>query len=81
MREFYISYVATLRSSFDRRSNPALHEQITHVQVYGCRVDIYLPTIRGFLYGADTYATREHLTPKFYYKLKVIKATSSKTRL
>lgn len=73
MQEFYTSYVATLRASLDRRSNPTKHAPFTHVRVHGRRVDISLHTINYLNYGADTYVTRYPLTPEFNYSLKLIK--------
>ena len=73
MREFYASYVGTLQSSIDRRSNPAKQVPLDHDRVCGLKVDISLPAIHRFLYGADTDVTREPLTPEFDYRWKLIK--------
>ena len=73
VREFYASYVATIRSFLDRRSNPAKQAPVDHLLVRGNRVDIILPTICRFLYCTDTVATREILTPEFDYQWKLIK--------
>ena len=62
VRDFYAYYVATLRGSLDRRYNPIKQAPLTYLQVRGCRVDISLPTISCFLYGADTDANRVSLT-------------------
>ena len=68
VREFYASYVETLWSSLDRRSNPAKQAPLDHLRICGRRVDISLPTICRFLYGADTDATRELLTLELDYR-------------
>ena len=73
MRDFYAAYVVTLRASLDRRTNPAKHAPLEHVRVCGKRVDISLPAIRRFLYGADTDATKTPLTPEFDYRWKFVK--------
>lgn len=47
-------------------------EPLNHVQVRGRRVDISLPTIRHFLYGADTDVTKDPLTLELDYRCKLI---------
>ena len=54
VQEFYATYVATLRDSLDRQANPAKHAPLEHVHIRGKRVDISLPAIQKFLYGAAT---------------------------
>ena len=54
-------------------SNPSKQAPLDYIRVRGRRVDISLPTIRRFLYGADTDATRDLLTPEFDYRWKLIK--------
>ena len=49
VREFYASYVATLRSQIDRRAAPAKQDPLEQVRVRGVQVDISLPVIRRFL--------------------------------
>ena len=56
VREFYPSYVVTLRASLDKRATPTKHTPLDHVRVRGKRVNISLPTIRRFLYFVDTDA-------------------------
>ena len=73
LREFYATYVVTLRASLDKRSKPGKHGQLQHVRARGMRVDISLSTFRRFLYGADTDATKTPLAPKFYYRWKLVK--------
>ena len=58
VREFYASYVATLRSQIDRRAAPAKQAPLEQVRVQGLQVDISLPAIRLFLYGESIDATR-----------------------
>ena len=65
--------MATLRAILDRRANPAKHAPLEHVPVRGKWVDISLPAIRRFLYGADTDATRTPITPEFDYRWKLVK--------
>ena len=62
VREFYTSYVATLRSQIDRRAAPAKQAPLEQVRVRGVPVDISLPGIRRFLYGEGVDATRTPLT-------------------
>ena len=50
VRDFYASYVATLRSQIDRRAAPAKQAPQEQVRVQGVQVDISLPSIRGFLW-------------------------------
>ena len=57
VREFYSSYVETLRSQIDRRATPAKQAPLEQVRVRGVHVDIYLPAIRQFLYGESFDAT------------------------
>ena len=51
VREFYASYVATLRSQIDRRAAPAKQAPLEQVRVRGVQVDISLPAICRFLYS------------------------------
>ena len=68
VREFYASYVATLRSQIDRRAAPAKQAPLEKGRVRGVQVDISLPAIRWFLYGDSADATRNPLTAEFYYR-------------
>ena len=45
VREFYASYVATLRSQIDRRAAPTKEAPLVQVRVRGVQVDISLPSI------------------------------------
>ena len=73
VREFYASYVATLRSYIDRRASPTKQAPLEHVRVRGEQVDISLPAIRRFLYGESVDATRTPLTAEFEYRWQIVK--------
>ena len=73
VREFYASYVATLRSQIDRRVAPAKQAPLEQVRVRGVQVDISLPAIRQFLYGESADATRTPLTAEFDYRWQIVK--------
>ena len=68
MREFYTTYVATLWTSFERWTNPFKNAPLEHVHVHGKWVEIFLPAIHRFVYGADTDATRTPHTLEFDYR-------------
>ena len=68
VREFYASYVATLRSQIDRWAAPAKQVSLEQVRVRGIQVDISLPAIRRYLYDEDVDANR---TPHHLYLLTV----------
>ena len=63
VREFYASYVATLRSQIDRRAAPAKQAPLEQVRVRGVQVDISLPAICRFLYDESADATRTPILP------------------
>ena len=67
VREFYASYVTTLRSHIYRRAAPTKQAQMEQVRVRGVHVDISLPSIHRFLYGEDVDANQTPLTAKFDY--------------
>ena len=73
VREFYESYVATLRSQIDRRAAPAKQALLELVRVRGVQVDIFLPAICRFLYGESVDATRTPITAEFDYRWQVVK--------
>ena len=73
VREFYASYVATLRSQIDRRTAPAKQAPLQQVRVRGVQVDISLPAIRRFLYGESEDATRTPITAEFGYRWQIVK--------
>ena len=73
VREFYESYVETLRSQIDMRAAPAKQAPLEQVRVPGVQVDISLPTIRRFLYGEGVDATRTPLTVEFDYRRQIVK--------
>ena len=62
VREFYASYVATLRSQIDRRAAPAKKAPLEKVQVCGIHVDMSMPAIHWYLYDEDVDANRTLLT-------------------
>ena len=68
VREFYASYVVTLRSQIDRRAGPAKQAPLEQVRVRGVQVDISLPAIHRFLYGESAVATRTPHTAEFDYR-------------
>ena len=73
VREFYASYVATLRSQIDRRAAPAKKAPLEQVLVRGMQVDISLPAIRRCLYGENADATRTPITAEVDYRWQVVK--------
>ena len=73
VREFYASYVATLRSRIDRQAAPAKQAPLEHVQVRGIQVDISLPAIRRYLYGEDVDANQTLSPPSFDYRWRIVK--------
>ena len=73
VREFYASYVATLRSQIDRRAAPAKQAPLEQVRVQGVQVDISLPALRRFLYGESADATRTPVTADFDYRWQIVK--------
>ena len=68
VREFYASYVATLRSQIDRRASPAKQAPLEQVRIRGIQVDISLPAIHRFLYGENVNVNRTPLTAEFDYQ-------------
>ena len=73
VREFYASYVATLRSQIDRRASPTKQAPLEHVRVRGIQVDISLPSIQWYLHDEDVDANRTPLTAEFDYRLQIVK--------
>ena len=73
VREFYASYVATLRSQIDKRAAPAKHAPLEQVRVQGVQVDISLTAIRRFLYGESADATKTPHTAEFDYHWQIVK--------
>ena len=67
VREFYASYVATLRSQIDRRAAPAKQAPL------GVQVDISLLVIHRFRYVEDVNANRTPLTAEFDYRWQIVK--------
>ncbi|KAG5611903.1 hypothetical protein H5410_023184 [Solanum commersonii] len=54
VREFYASYVATLRGLISNLSKPIAQDPLTSTIFWGCPVDISHATISLFLYGPTT---------------------------
>lgn len=73
VREFYASYVATLRSYIDRRAAPVKQAPLEQVRVRGVQVDISLSAIRRSLYGESADATRTPHTAEFDYRWQIVK--------
>ena len=73
VREFYASYVETLRSQIDRRASLGKHAPLEQVRVRGVQFDISLPSIRRFLYGEGVDATRTPLTAEVDYRWQIVK--------
>ena len=73
VREFYASYVATLRSQIDRQAAPAKKAPLEQVRVRGVEVDISLPAIHRFQYGESADATRTPHTADFDYHWQIVK--------
>ena len=73
VREFYVSYVPSLRSQIDRRAAPAKQAPLEQVRVQGLQVDISLPAIRLFLYGESVDANRTPVTAEFDYRWQIVK--------
>ncbi|KAK4737225.1 hypothetical protein R3W88_000922 [Solanum pinnatisectum] len=51
VREFYVSYAATIRGSINKRAKPADQPPLEATLVRGCTVDISETTLRRFIYG------------------------------
>ena len=73
VREFYASYVGTLRSQIDRPDAPAKQAPLEHVRVRGFEDDISLHAIRRNLYDEDIDANQTPLTAEFEYRWKIVK--------
>ena len=73
VRDFYASYVATLRSQIDRRAAPAKQAPLEQVRVRGVQVDISLPAIRWFLYDEGVDANQTPLSAEFDYRWQIVK--------
>ena len=73
VREFYASYVTTLRSQIDRRAAPAKQALLEHVRVRSIHVNISLPSISQYMYGKDVDANRTPLIPEFDYRWQIVK--------
>ncbi|TMW96937.1 hypothetical protein EJD97_006518 [Solanum chilense] len=72
VREFYASYVDTLKSYIDRWATPAKQAPLEHVPVRGIQVDISLPTVHRYLYIEDVDANRIPLIAEFHYRWEIV---------
>ena len=73
VREFYASYVVTLRSQIDRCAAPYKQAPLEKVRVRGIQVDISPPSIRCYLYSENIDANRTPLTAEFDYRWQIVK--------
>ena len=73
VREFYASYIVTLRSQIDRRAAPARLAPLEHVQVCRIPVDISLPAICRYLYSKNVDANWTPLTVEFDNRWQIVK--------
>ena len=73
VRDFYTSYVATLRSQIYRRASPANLAPLEYVRVRGIHVDISLLANWWYVYGEDVDTNRTPLTAEFDNWWKIVK--------
>ena len=74
VREFYVSYAATLRDSITKRSKPLAQDPLTSTMVRGCPVDISPATISHFLYGPTTGHSWSLNTSEFDYRWDIVRS-------
>uniref|UniRef100_M1DG60 Integrase core domain containing protein n=1 Tax=Solanum tuberosum TaxID=4113 RepID=M1DG60_SOLTU len=74
VREFYASYVATLRGSISKRSKPLAQDPLTSTMVRGFSVDISPATISRFLYGPTTGHSWSLNTAEFDYRWDIVRS-------
>lgn len=74
VRDFYVSYVATLRGSIYSWVRPSKQDPLTFVLVWGCRVDICKATISRLLYEPTTGTQWTTTTQEFYYWWETIRS-------
>ncbi|KAG5610278.1 hypothetical protein H5410_021559 [Solanum commersonii] len=68
VREFYVSYAATLRGSISKQSKPIAQDPLTSTMVRGFSVDKSHATISRFLYGPTTGNSWSLNTTEFDYR-------------
>uniref|UniRef100_M1DJX7 Integrase core domain containing protein n=1 Tax=Solanum tuberosum TaxID=4113 RepID=M1DJX7_SOLTU len=76
VREFYASYVATLRGSISKRSKPMDQDPLISTVVWGCPVDISHATINRFLYGPTTGHSCSLNTADFEYRWIIVRSSA-----
>ncbi|KAG5619614.1 hypothetical protein H5410_004832 [Solanum commersonii] len=74
MREFYVSYAATLRGSISKRSKPLAQDPLTSTLVRGCPVDISPAMIRRFLYGPTAGHSWSLNIAEFDYRWDIVRS-------
>uniref|UniRef100_M1DAD5 Integrase core domain containing protein n=1 Tax=Solanum tuberosum TaxID=4113 RepID=M1DAD5_SOLTU len=74
VREFYVSYAATLRGSITKWSKPLAQDPIKSTLVQDCLVDISPATIRHFLYGPTTGHSWSVNTAEFDYRWDIVRS-------
>uniref|UniRef100_M1DSQ8 Integrase core domain containing protein n=1 Tax=Solanum tuberosum TaxID=4113 RepID=M1DSQ8_SOLTU len=74
VRDFYVSYAATLRGSISKRSKPIAQDPLTSTMVRGCPVDISHATISRFLYGPTMGHSWSLNTAEFYYSWDIVRS-------
>uniref|UniRef100_M1DUI3 Integrase core domain containing protein n=1 Tax=Solanum tuberosum TaxID=4113 RepID=M1DUI3_SOLTU len=73
VREFYVSYAATLRGSITKRSKPLAQDSLTSTMLRGCPVDIPPSTISLFLYVPTTGHSWSLNTSEFDYRWDIVR--------
>ncbi|KAG5596036.1 hypothetical protein H5410_037268 [Solanum commersonii] len=74
VREFYASYVATLRGSIFKRSKPLAYATLTSTLVRWCPVDISPAMIRRFFYGPTAGHSWSLNTAEFDYRWDIMRS-------
>ncbi|KAG5610353.1 hypothetical protein H5410_021634 [Solanum commersonii] len=74
LRELYASYVATLRGSISKRSNPIAQDPLTSTMVRGYPMYISHATISRLLYGPTTGHCWSLNTADFDYRWDIIRS-------
>ncbi|KAG5586410.1 hypothetical protein H5410_046844, partial [Solanum commersonii] len=74
VREFYVSYAATLQGSISKRWKPLAQDPLTSTLVRGFPVDISPATIRRFLYGPTASHSWALNTAEFDYRWDIVKS-------
>uniref|UniRef100_M1DAM2 Integrase core domain containing protein n=1 Tax=Solanum tuberosum TaxID=4113 RepID=M1DAM2_SOLTU len=77
VREFYVSYAATLRGLISKRLKPLAQDPLTSTMVRGCPVDISPATISRFLYGPTTVGQAQGGDPSIPDHTDIVPASSA----